>query len=195
MYEIDKIDINIINLLMEDGRMPASEMARRLGGISERVIRYRIERIVKEGYIQISAITNPKSLGYAVTADVFLEVESGAILDVARKAAQFDCVSYVACAIGESDISIQVVGHDTNEVYSFVTNVIGKIPGVRKTTTSIVPLVLKDVYQWRIPRAVCDPDDIDLASTNEENNHGNSTAKKQGSTDESIQIDTIGGKF
>jgi len=195
MYEIDKIDINIINLLMEDGRMPASEMARRLGGISERVIRYRIERIVKEGYIQISAITNPKSLGYAVTADVFLEVESGAILDVARKAAQFDCVSYVACAIGESDISIQIVGHDTNEVYSFVTNVIGKIPGVRKTTTSIVPLVLKDVYQWRIPRAVCGPDDLDLASTNEENNHGNSTAKKQGSTDESIQIDTIGGKF
>lgn len=195
MYEIDKIDINIINLLMEDGRMPASEMARRLGGISERVIRYRIERIVKEGYIQISAITNPKSLGYAVTADVFLEVESGAILNVARKAAQFDCVSYVACAIGESDISIQIVGHDTNEVYSFVTNVIGKIPGVRKTTTSIVPLVLKDVYQWRIPRAVCGPDDLDLASTNEENNHGNSTAKKQGSTDESIQIDTIGGKF
>ncbi len=85
MYEIDKTDINIINLLMEDGRMPASKMARRIGGISERVIRYRIERIIKEGYIQISAITNPKSLGYLVTADVFLEVESGAILEVAKK--------------------------------------------------------------------------------------------------------------
>ena len=49
MYEIDKTDIKIINLLMEDGRMPASEMARRIGAISERVVRYRIERIVKEG--------------------------------------------------------------------------------------------------------------------------------------------------
>jgi Lrp/AsnC family transcriptional regulator for asnA, asnC and gidA len=153
MYEIDNIDIQIINLLMEDGRMPASEMARRIGGISERVIRYRIERIVKEGYIQISAINNPKSLGYIVTADVFLEVESNSILDVAKKASEYDCVSYVACSIGENDISIQVVGHDTNEVYQFVTDIIGKIPGVRKTTTSIVPLVLKDVYQWRIPKA------------------------------------------
>jgi hypothetical protein len=36
----------------------------------------------------------------------------------------------------------------------FVTAVIGKIQGVRKTTTSIVPLVLKDVYQWHIPASI-----------------------------------------
>jgi Lrp/AsnC family transcriptional regulator for asnA, asnC and gidA len=86
-----------------------------------------------------------------VTADVFLEVESDSILDVAKKVAEYDYVSYVACSIGATDISVQVVGHDTTEVYRFVTEIIGKIPGVRKTTTSIVPLVLKDVYQWRIP--------------------------------------------
>jgi len=172
MYEIDNTDINIINLLMEDGRMPASEMARRIGGISERVIRYRIERIIKEGYIQISAITNPKSLGYLVTADVFLEVESGRIIDVAKKAAEYECVSYVACSIGETDISIQIVGHDTNEVYQFVTNVIGKIPGVRRSTTSIVPLVLKDVYQWRIPGAACVSKDSTLVTSSEENLDG-----------------------
>ena len=30
MYEIDKIDYNIVSLLMEDGRMSASEVARRI---------------------------------------------------------------------------------------------------------------------------------------------------------------------
>lgn len=193
MYEIDNTDIKIINLLMEDGRMPASEMARRIGGISERVIRYRIERIVKEGYIQISAITNPKSLGYAVTADVFLEVESGAILDVAKKVVDYDCVSYVACSIGERDISIQIVGHDTNEVYRFVTEVIGKLPGVRKTTTSIVPLVLKDVYQWRVPRSACVAEHIHSAPDTEENNDGDNSAKKSFNANEGIKIDTVGG--
>jgi Lrp/AsnC family transcriptional regulator, regulator for asnA, asnC and gidA len=174
MYEIDNTDIKIINLLMEDGRMPASEMARRIGNISERVIRYRIERIVKEGYIQICAINNPKSLGYTVTADVFLEVESNHILDVAKKLVEYDCISYVACSIGENDISVQVVGHDTNEVYQLVTNVIGKIPGVRKTTTSIVPLVLKDVYQWRIPKSTCvsvqSSENIPIEETDNERN-------------------------
>ena len=193
MYEIDKTDINIINLLMEDGRMPASEIARRIGGISERVIRYRIERIIREGYIQISAITNPKSLGYSVTADVFLEVESNSILDVAKKASEFDCVSYVACAIGESDISIQVVGHDTNEVYNFVTEIIGKIPGVRKTTTSIVPLVLKDVYQWRVPEASCVTGNSTIPTFSKESNDGYSTNKKPDDANKGIKISTSGG--
>lgn len=192
MYEIDNTDIKIINLLMEDGRMPASELARRIGGISERVIRYRIERMVKEGYIQISAITNPKSLGYTVTADVFLEVESGAILEVARKAVEYDCVSYVACSIGESDISVQIVGHNTDEVYHFVTEVIGKIPGVRKTTTSIVPLVLKDVYQWRIPKSTCIANDVSVNDT-KESNDGNDTTKKPFDATEGVKIDTAGG--
>jgi len=172
MYEIDNSDKKIINLLMEDGRMPAAEMARQIGGISERVIRYRIERIVKEGIVKISAITNPKSFGYIVTADVFLEVESSAIIEVAKKATEYDCVSYVACSIGERDISIQIVGHDANEVYQFVTNVIGKIPGVRKTTTSIVPLVLKDVYQWKIPGSDCVPGVTEIQTLNRENVNG-----------------------
>ena len=186
MYEIDNTDRKIINLLMEDGRMPASEMARRIGGISERMVRYRIEQIVKEGYIQISAIANPKSLGYIVTADVFLEVESGVIIDVAKKASEYECVSYVACSIGENDISIQVVGHDTNEVYQFVTNEIGKIPGVRKTTTSIVPLVLKDIYQWKIPGSACMSEKNEMLSLVEENEDGNNKNKKYKSSNTSI---------
>lgn len=193
MYEIDNIDIQIINLLMEDGRMSASEISRRIGGISERVVRYRVERIIKEGYIQISAITNPKSLGYKVTADVFLEVESNSILDVAKKASEYDCVSYVACSIGENDVSIQVVGHDTYEVYQFVTEVLGKIPGVRKTTTSIVPLVLKDVYQWRIPKDVCTSDNSHNIKVTEESNDGRTTNQKSGDASEGIKIPAIRG--
>jgi DNA-binding Lrp family transcriptional regulator len=60
----------------------------------------------------------------------------------------------VACGIGEMDVSIQVVAKDTAEIYRFVTEVVRKVPGVRKTTTSIVPIVLKDVYQWRVPARI-----------------------------------------
>jgi len=195
MYEIDNSDKKIINLLMEDGRMPASEIARRIGRISRRAVRYRIERMIKDGYIKISAITDPKTLGFIVTADVFLEVESGSILEVAEKTAKYDCVSYVACSIGERDISIQVVGHDTNEVYQFVTNVIGKIPGVRKTTTSIVPLILKDVYQWRIPGDACIAREKKSFSNKEENIDGDKKAEKPGDAGKSNTVNPIGSEF
>jgi len=155
MYKIDKTDLAIISLLMEDGRMPSAEIARRAGNLSERVARYRIARLIHEGVIKVSAIASPQAVGFTVVADVLLEVESDSILDVARKMAELECVSYVACSIGETDVSVQIVAHDTVEVYHLVTEVIGKVPGVRKTTTSIVPLVLKDIYQWHIPALSC----------------------------------------
>jgi Lrp/AsnC family transcriptional regulator for asnA, asnC and gidA len=151
MYIIDAIDKKIVNLLVDDGRKTCAEIARLIGDISERSVRYRLERMLDEGLIQINAIAKPKALGYAIIADVWMEVEADSILQVANKMAAFAQVSYVACAIGETDISVQLVGRDTNEIYRFVTEVIGKIPGVRKTTTAIVPLVLKDIYQWKIP--------------------------------------------
>jgi len=154
MYNFDKTDIRIVNLLLEDGRMPASEIARRIDGISERAVRYRIDRMVDERAIQVSAIARPQAFGLTTIADVWMEVESDRILEVAKKMAEFDNISYVACGIGESDVSIQIVAKDTAEIYHFVTEVIRKVPGVRKTTTSIVPLILKDVYQWRIPESI-----------------------------------------
>ena len=154
MYNFDKIDVKIVNLLLDDGRMPASEVARRIGDISERAVRYRIDRMIDEGVIRISAVAKPQAFGLTTIADVWLEVESDRILEVARKMAEFDNVSYVACGIGESDVSIQIVAKDTSEIYQFVTEVVRKVPGVRKTTTSIVPLIIKDVYQWRIPESI-----------------------------------------
>ena len=154
MYEFDKTDIKIVNLLLEDGRMSASEMSRRMGGISERLIRYRIERMVTGDVIQISAVISPEALGLSIKADVWLEVGADQVLEVAKKMTAFENVTYVACGIGQNDVSIQIVAKDTAEIYYFVTEVIRKVPGVLKTTTSIVPIILKDVYQWRVPESI-----------------------------------------
>jgi Lrp/AsnC family transcriptional regulator for asnA, asnC and gidA len=161
MYEFDKIDIKIVNLLLENGRMSASEMSRRVGDISERLIRYRIERMTNAGVIQIGAVVNPEALGFTVRADIWLEVGADQVMEVAKKMTAFENVTYVACGIGQNDVSIQVVAKDAAEIYYFVTEVVRKLPGVRKTTTSIVPIVLKDVYQWRIPPSLAQSDSED----------------------------------
>jgi Lrp/AsnC family transcriptional regulator, regulator for asnA, asnC and gidA len=152
VHEIDSIDRDIANLLIENGRMQAAEIARRLGsGVSERAIRYRLQRLIDEQIVRISAISNPHALGYQVVADVFLEVEPGFIEEVAQTLAKHELVSYVAFAIGERDLSIQVLGRTNADIYAFTTDYVGKLPGVRRTTTSIVPQTLKDIHQWRIP--------------------------------------------
>jgi hypothetical protein len=67
---------------------------------------------------------------------------------------EYENVTNAACSIGECDVSIQVVAKDTDEVYRFITETVRRVPGVRRTTTSIFPVILKDVYQRRAPESV-----------------------------------------
>lgn len=154
-HKSDRLDQAIVRLLIEDGRMSSTEIARRIGDVSERSVRYRIDRLIQQGVIRVSAIVNPKAVGFPVMADIFIEVEPGQVMDVANRMAKFECVSYIACSTGDRDLSIQVYARDNEELYRFVTGVVGNVPGVRKTSTVLVPLVLKDNYEWHIPDSVC----------------------------------------
>ena len=151
MIKIDRIDKIISDLLIEDGRMSCSQIASRIQGISERAIRYRIDRLIKNGIISLRGNVNAGGLGLNVFADVFIEVEPPLVLQIAKQIASYETVSYVACSTGQTDISIQIFAQDNNELFSFVTDVIAKIPGVRKTHISFVPLIIKDDHLWPIP--------------------------------------------
>lgn len=152
--KLDWLDKQIIDLLTEDGRMSCVDIAHRIGNTNERVVRYRLERLVASGVIVVSAIVDAKAIGFPVIADVFLEVEPGRVLEVAEKIAAYENVTYVACSTGERDISIQIVAQDNRSLYDFVTETIGRLPGVRRTTTSIVPLIIKDDARWRVPNSL-----------------------------------------
>lgn len=151
MLKIDLIDKQISDLLIEDGRMSCSKIAERIGKISERAVRYRIDRLIKNKVISVHGNVNAEGLGLVVFADVYIEVEPPLILKIAQQLAQYESVPYIACSTGQTDISIQVFSHDNNELFAFVTDVIGQIPGVRKTHISFVPLKIKDDHIWHIP--------------------------------------------
>lgn len=151
MIKIDAIDKKISDLLLEDGRMSCSAIASRIGDISERAVRYRIERLLKNRIISVRGNVNAEALGLSVCADVFIEVEPDKVNEISMIIAKHESVSYLAHSTGDTDISIQVFARDNNELFRFVTDVIGKIPGVRKTHISFVPIKIKDDHIWQIP--------------------------------------------
>jgi Lrp/AsnC family transcriptional regulator for asnA, asnC and gidA len=150
-FTLDAIDRQIVALLLEDGRATSAEITRRIGHVSERAVRYRIERLTRSGVIRVSAVVNPQAVGFPIMADVLMEVAPGRLQDVAAQVVEFENVSYVAGSVGEGDLSIQVYARDTEELLRLVEEVIGKVPGVTRTKTVMVPWKLKDVYQWRVP--------------------------------------------
>jgi Lrp/AsnC family transcriptional regulator for asnA, asnC and gidA len=92
-------------------------------------------------------------------ADVYIEVEPGRVREVAYQAAEFPQSSYVACATGESDVSISLRARSIEELFDFVTEKLSKIPGVRRTQTHILPLKIKDLDTWLPPIAYDSSDD------------------------------------
>jgi len=136
--KIDAIDAAIIDLLQQDRRVSAVDIASGLDGVSPRVVRYRIERLLKAGVISITAVLHPKPLGYTVMPDIL--IEDG----------------------GDRDISIQVVAGTVDELSEFVLNQVQEIPGVRPPQTYHLPLALKFPYSWKVPREVyCQTGDED----------------------------------
>jgi Lrp/AsnC family transcriptional regulator for asnA, asnC and gidA len=154
MFEPDDFDWKIIALLNEDGRMPSAEIARKLGDVSARTITNRINALIENGIINVRAVVNPETVGYGVMADVFVEVEPGRVREVAELAAQFPQSSYVACSTGECDVSISLRVRSIEELFEFVTDKLGKIPGVRRTQSFLLPVKIKDLDTWLPPNVL-----------------------------------------
>ncbi|NPV74964.1 MAG: Lrp/AsnC family transcriptional regulator [Anaerolineae bacterium] len=150
--KIDPVDREIIKLLLKDGRMSNTEIARHLEGVSERVVRYRIGKLIKEKVIRVSAVVDPGAIGFPVVADVWVEVEAGHAIKVAKRLAELDLVRYVSySAGGMKDVTAQVVALNVQALYTYVDEVIGNVPGVQRTQTMLIPDVLKDVNDWVPP--------------------------------------------
>jgi Lrp/AsnC family transcriptional regulator, regulator for asnA, asnC and gidA len=151
-FKLDSLDRKIIGLLTQDGRMSNAEIARRIDLANERLVRYRIGRLLKEGVIQVSAIVNPGAIGYPIVADVWVEVEAGQAVKVAKKLAELDRARYVSYSTGGmKNVTVQIVARDLEEMYAYISEVIENVPGVDRTQTMLIPGVLKDVDDWIPP--------------------------------------------
>ncbi len=151
---IDELDRQILECLREDARMHCSEIARRIGNITDRAIRNRLDKLVKEGFIAITAGAMPEKLGFVISADIAIDVEPGMTQQVAQSLIILDEVNYVAMTTGDSDISTSVVAVSMGELQTFISDKLHSIPGVRKTKTQVLTNVLKQSCDWRFPESL-----------------------------------------
>ncbi|MFZ5467462.1 MAG: Lrp/AsnC family transcriptional regulator [Pseudomonadota bacterium] len=70
---MNKLDTEIISMLIKNGRLSFAEIARQLG-VTRAHVRDRVQALLEEGYIeQFTAVINPEKLGKTVSA--FLDVK------------------------------------------------------------------------------------------------------------------------
>ena len=102
-------------------------------------VRYRIEKLLSCGVIQVGAVVDPHTVGLDMIADIFLEIAPGQVREVAERFAALQEVSFVAGSIGNGDLSIQVCLRDSDALRRFIDKVVGHMPGVTRARTILFP--------------------------------------------------------
>jgi Lrp/AsnC family transcriptional regulator for asnA, asnC and gidA len=153
---LDTIDRDIVRCLMRNGRKSSAAVARELG-LVDRTVQYRIDRLIESGIVEVIALVVPQALGYNIIADIHCQVDISCINEVAETVAQFEEVGYVGCSTGDEDLSIQAYFESTTKIYEFLTEKLGKLPGIRHTRTAVVPKVVKSIVDWGIPEERIQP--------------------------------------
>jgi Lrp/AsnC family transcriptional regulator for asnA, asnC and gidA len=130
---LDATDRRIVAELSTDGRQPFGTVGDRLG-ISESQVRKRVTRLLAERAIRITAIANPRSLGFNVQVWVAIRVAPGhSVNDLARTLTKLGSVTYVVATAGRFDLFVEAVCRDSAEVMHLVDSEIRTLTGVVHT--------------------------------------------------------------
>jgi Lrp/AsnC family transcriptional regulator for asnA, asnC and gidA len=152
MITLDELDHKVIRLLQENPRMSSRAMVKRLGDISDRVIRYRIKRLLDHKVLLLQANVNPQAIGYPLIADVLIEVMPWKLGETCAKLAAMPPVAYVSAAYEGRQLSIEINARSEHELMTFMRGTLPQLDGIVDAKAMVVPHLIKDVAAWEIPR-------------------------------------------
>jgi Lrp/AsnC family transcriptional regulator, regulator for asnA, asnC and gidA len=144
--DIDEVDKAIIRHLQEDGRMPYSRLGPAVG-LSQAAVRQRVQRLIEKGAMQVVAITDPVTLGFAVQAMIGIGVE-GSVRAVADALSALHEVEYVVITAGRFDLLVELVCRDMHGLFDLVNDRIRPVDGVRSTEIFTYLALAKRTYSW-----------------------------------------------
>jgi Lrp/AsnC family transcriptional regulator for asnA, asnC and gidA len=148
--EFDELDYQIIRELHANARASASDIARKTNA-NERTIRKRIERLVADGAIRLTAIIDPQAFGYVTAADIFLEAATDLEPAILDRLMSIPEVTYVALGQETNEISVEARFKDNEAMREFLGRTLPGIPGVTVTRYTLVPRILRNIDEW-IPK-------------------------------------------
>lgn len=149
MLRLDDTDRRVISALQSDGRKSYSQIGSDLG-ISQSVVRYRVQRLEEAGVLQIVGIANPLKIGFDHMALIGVRVHPGTVRRVCQQICEFEETSYVVMVAGSYDIHVEVMCRDGRHFTEFLVEKLQTIEGVVSTDPMLVLGIYKLAYGWGV---------------------------------------------
>jgi len=140
---IDKLDMEILQLLEKDASLPYTEIARRLK-LNESTVRKRVAALKQKGVIRkFTVAIEPSKIGFNTVAIIGVDVDPPKLLEVAQKLCEIPETRYVATSTGDHMIMTEIWTRDGKELSKIISEKIGTIEGVKKICPAIILEKLK----------------------------------------------------
>ncbi len=145
--QIDQFDMRIIEALMEDGRLPVTELAVRVG-LSKTPCQVRLKRLIAEGYILgFRAIVDPAKLGMdhiAFTEVKLADTREKALDEFNRGVRKIKEVEECHMIASSFDYLLKVRTADIRRYRIVLGEKISSLPHVASTSTFVAMEAIRD---------------------------------------------------
>jgi len=137
-YEIDNVDIKILELLMEDAKMPFTEIAKKVF-VSGGTVHVRMRKMEEMGIVKGTTLSMDYSkLGWDLTAFLGIFLEKNSLYDeVCDKLKTIPEVVKIHYTTGNYSIFAKLHCRDTKHLRDVLHDKVQKVEGIRTTETFI----------------------------------------------------------
>jgi Lrp/AsnC family transcriptional regulator, regulator for asnA, asnC and gidA len=137
-FNIDKLDLKIIQEMLENAETPYAELGKKLF-VSGGTIHVRIKKLEELGVIKGKRLkVNIGVLGYDITAFVGIFLEKSSLYDlVAKELERIPEIIRLNYTTGNYSMYIEIVCKDINQLRKVLHDDLQKIKGIERTETLI----------------------------------------------------------
>ncbi|WP_395296347.1 Lrp/AsnC family transcriptional regulator [Kitasatospora hibisci] len=138
---LDALDRALLARLGTDARQSHAALAAAVGA-PESTVRRRLHRLAEGGLLRTHTTIDPRLLGMAVDANLWLDVPPGRLAEVGTALAGHPQVHGVFATSGPANLMATVFCPDHGGLYRFVTGTLGPL-GITRAETAIVGRAVK----------------------------------------------------
>ena len=147
---LDRLDQDIIRLLIENARASYSEIGQKVG-ISRVAVKARIQTLEQRGVIEeYTTIINPQKISGAVSCYFELETLPDTLAQVTDTLNQNETVTQIYRVTGKNKLHVHAVAASGEEMEALIREVIDPLPGVVSCSCNIILSRIKDIKGLRL---------------------------------------------
>lgn len=141
---LDRVDILIINSLMEDGRKSFRQVSREIN-VSAPTVELRFNRMKKLGIIKnIEPIFDVEKIDDVIVGLVYIKANPLELTNVINNLTLISEIKSIFTITGDYNILVKIIAKDLNQINEIVSSKIYHIKGIVSVSSQIITKTIKD---------------------------------------------------